>query len=57
MLTPRSKDVLEKNMVIAVEPKFVIPEVGAVGVENTYQVTEGGLRCLTVFPEEIADLL
>ncbi len=57
VLTPRSKDVLEKNMVIAVEPKFVIPEVGAVGVENTYQVTEGGLRCLTVFPEEIADLL
>lgn len=56
VLTPRSKDVLEESMTIAIEPKFVIPEVGAVGVENTYVVRDGGLECLTVFPEQIQEL-
>ena len=56
MLTPRSKDVLEKNMTIAIEPKFVVPGVGAVGVENTYLVTNNGLENLTPFPEEMAEL-
>lgn len=53
VVTPRSKDVLEKNMTIALEPKFVIPHVGAVGVENTYIVRDSGLENITVFPEEI----
>ena len=56
VLTPRSKDVLEANMTIAIEPKFVIPHVGAVGVENTYVVTSEGLENLTPFPEEMAEL-
>ena len=47
----------EKGNVIALEPKFVIPGVGAVGIENTYVVTDNGLECLTPFPEEIAELL
>ena len=56
VITPRSKHLLEQNMTIALEPKFVIPHVGAVGVENTYLVTPDGLRSLTEFPEEIQDL-
>lgn len=52
----RSKDSLLENMTIALEPKFVIPHVGAVGVENTYVVTPQGLRSITVFPEEIQEL-
>lgn len=56
VVTPRSKDKLLENMTIALEPKFVIPEVGAVGVENTYVVTPDGLKSLTVFPEEIQEL-
>lgn len=56
VLTPRSKDILEKNMTIAIEPKFVIPQVGAVGVENTYVVSESGLVNLTPFPEEMVEL-
>lgn len=56
VITPRSKDVLAENMVIAIEPKFVVPKVGAVGVENTYRVSPSGLECLTPFPEDIADL-
>lgn len=56
VLTPRSKEVLEPNIVFAFEPKFVIPEVGAVGVENTYVVTADGIEKLTIFEEEIIEL-
>ena len=56
VLTPRSRDVLEENMTIAIEPKFVIPGVGAVGPENTYQVTPKGLRNLTPLKEEMIEL-
>ena len=53
----RSKDVLAEGMTIALEPKFVIPGVGAVGVENTYIVTCRGLESITHFPEILEDLL
>ena len=53
VLAPRSKDVLEAGNVIAIEPKFVIPGVGAVGIENSYVVSEDGLVRLTHAPEEI----
>lgn len=56
VLSPRSKNVLQENNVIAVEPKFVIPHVGAVGIENTYQVTPSGLRKLTNAREDIISL-
>lgn len=56
VLAPRSKDILQYNNVIAIEPKFVIPEVGAVGIENTYVVRETHLECLTNFPEPISEL-
>lgn len=56
VLNAKSKDILLENMTIAIEPKFVIPHVGAVGVENTYVVKKEGLENLTVFPEEIQKL-
>lgn len=56
VVTPRSKDILSKNMTIALEPKFVIPQVGAIGIENTYVVTDSGLQNITLFPEEIQKL-
>jgi len=37
----------ESGMVMAVEPKFGIPGVGMVGVENTFEVTDAGGVCLT----------
>lgn len=52
-VAPRCKIELKEGMTIALEPKFVIPGVGAVGVENTYVVREGGLENLTPFPEDI----
>lgn len=56
VITPRSPHILEEGMVLAIEPKFVLPHIGAVGLENTYVVTPTGLRNLTPFPEEITDL-
>jgi Xaa-Pro aminopeptidase len=57
VLAPRSKHVLAEGNVIAIEPKFVIPGVGAVGIENTYVCTAKGLRCLTPAPENIIPLI
>ncbi len=53
----RSHDILQEGMTIALEPKFVIPHVGAVGVENTYIATPDGLESITVGSEEIANLI
>lgn len=56
VLAPRSRDILLAGNTIALEPKFVIPQVGAVGVENTYVVTDGGMELLTPASEEIISL-
>lgn len=56
VLGARSRDVLEEGMCIALEPKFVIPEIGAVGVEDTYLVTANGGVCLTELTREILPL-
>lgn len=56
VIAPRSKDILSEGNVIAIEPKFVIPGTGAVGIENTYVVENGGMRCLTLTPQEILQL-
>lgn len=56
VLTPRSKDLLEPNIIFALEPKFVLPNVGAVGIENTFLVTESGIEKLTQFEENIIKL-
>lgn len=53
VLAPRSRDILCEGMAFAMEPKFVIPGIGAVGTENTYIVTSDGLEKITHFPEEI----
>lgn len=56
VLAPRSKELLEKNTIFALEPKFVIPEIGAVGIENTFLVHENGIEKLTVLEEAIINL-
>lgn len=56
VLMGRSKDCLQPGMAIAFEPKFVLPHIGAVGIENTYLVTESGVENLTPAPETIIDL-
>ena len=56
VLAPRSKDVLTESMVFALEPKFVIPGVGAVGIENSFAVRKEGLEKLTLCEEKILSL-
>jgi len=56
VLTGRSKDLLQAGMVFAYEPKFVLPGIGAVGIENTYLVTDAGLEKLTISEEAICEL-
>lgn len=56
VLAPRSRDILEAGNVIAVEPKFVIPGTGAVGIENSYIITENEPMIITTAEEKIIDL-
>jgi Xaa-Pro aminopeptidase len=56
VLAARSKEILQKNMTIAIEPKFVVKGVGAVGVEDTYLVGETGSERLTQLEFDIVDL-
>jgi Xaa-Pro aminopeptidase len=56
VFTSRSKEVLLPDRAFALEPKFVIPDVGAVGIENTFLVTDTGVEKLTLFEEEIIPL-
>jgi Xaa-Pro aminopeptidase len=48
-----SPHILREGMVMALEPKFIVPNEGLAGIENTFVVTESGLRKLTHFDDEI----
>jgi Xaa-Pro dipeptidase len=47
---------LEEGMVFAFEPKAVFPGKGAVGIEDTFLVTAGGVERLTVTGRELVEL-
>ncbi len=47
VITSKWPDVIEENMVIAIEPKSWIANEGMVGVENTFLVTHNGGKCIT----------
>lgn len=47
---------LKKNMIIALEPKLIVPGQGVVGIENTHLVTDHGLEPLTAGPDQITYL-
>lgn len=56
VFAPRSREILQTGMAIALEPKFVLPGIGAVGIENTYIVTDDGLEKVTICEENIVVL-
>lgn len=56
VFAPRMKMKLEEGMVFALEPKIVLPEIGPVGTENSWIVTNNGLEKITLCPDEIVDL-
>jgi len=47
---------LEPGMVFAFEPKVVFPGEGAVGIENTFYLTDQGLKQLTFSDQELGIL-
>ncbi len=47
---------LEAGMLIALEPKVILPGKGVVGIENTLLVTGAGLESLTLYPDTITVL-
>ncbi len=51
-----SEMVLETGMVVAVEPKLIIPDLGLIGIEDTYLIDREGCKRLTSSPEEITAL-
>ena len=53
VLAPGAKAPLAAGHVVALEPKFVFPGLGAVGIENTWAVTEGGGEKLTTAPDDL----
>ena len=56
ILAPRFNQRLEPGMVIALEPKFVFPDKGVVGLEDDYLVTATGVERLTLTDQTIIRL-
>lgn len=48
-----SNTILAEGMVIALEPKFVFPGQGVVGIENTFVITKNGMKKLNRFQDAI----
>ena len=53
VITPRHKTILKEGMVFAFEPKFIIPDEGAVGIEVDFVVRKDGLQRVTDSPLDI----
>ncbi len=49
----RSPHILQEGMVVALEPKFIVPREGLGGIENTFVVTTAGMEKLTMFDDAI----
>jgi len=56
VLAPRFSQKLESGMIIALEPKFVFPGKGVVGVEDDYLVTAAGVERLTLTDQTLIRL-
>ena len=53
ILAPGFDEPLVEGNVVAIEPKFVFPGRGAVGIENMYAVTATGFATMTTASEEL----
>ncbi len=56
LLTPRHERLLKEGMVFAFEPKFVLPELGAVGIEIDLIVGPGNVERVTTGPLDLVCL-
>lgn len=53
VIAPGFHEEFKENMVLAIEPKLVFPDVGAVGVEDDYLVTKAGMERLTTYNDQV----
>jgi Xaa-Pro aminopeptidase len=53
IIGPRFPYPLATDMVIAFEPKFFLPDIGMVGIEDTGRITPDGVEWLTKNPREV----
>jgi Xaa-Pro dipeptidase len=53
VLAPGFKAPLVVGQTVAIEPKFVLPGKGAIGIENTWVVTERGGEKLTALADDV----
>ncbi len=51
-----SKDVLQENMVISIEPGIYIPEIGGFRHSDTVLITKEGNKSLTKYPDDLQSL-
>ncbi len=49
---PKMQQSIEENMVVAIEPKVSLPEIGVVGIENTYLIHKNGASLITQASDE-----
>jgi Xaa-Pro dipeptidase len=56
VLSQKFKTSIQAGQTVAIEPKFVFPGKGVVGIENTYVIRNNGCERLTVFADEIVFL-
>lgn len=48
--------VLAEGMIVALEPKLIFPDMGVVGIENTWLVANDGARRLTQLPDAVVSV-
>ncbi|MFA5865012.1 MAG: Xaa-Pro peptidase family protein [Phycisphaerae bacterium] len=51
-LAPQMKYPLAQGMVLAIEPKVALPNIGVIGIEDTVVIDDHGTKCLTICPAE-----
>jgi Xaa-Pro aminopeptidase len=56
IVSPHFAGGLENGMVLALEPKFVFPQNGVVGLEDDYLVTSEGLKRLTLTEQSLIQI-
>jgi Xaa-Pro aminopeptidase len=56
IISPRFDGILEEGMVFALEPMFVLPKQGVVGLEDDYLVTSEGLERLTLTEQSLIQI-
>ena len=53
VIAPGFNEEFRENMVFALEPKLVFPDLGAVGVEDDFLVTKDGMERLTTYSDQV----